>query len=164
LLATMLAGQAAGLAEPLDENAPAATRGRRARGRAADPATLRSARRTLAVTMGSIVALATAAFAVNELAASRAIATSLLTLRDAAGAAPEQAQLERAAAADDAARAARRLPWDDHGPRIQGTALLQRAVGWPDPGPLLEQAERAAREAVRRVPLRAANHQLLADL
>lgn len=125
-------------------------------------ATARAVPRIAAIA-GVSAAMGMAVFVVNELLGSRAIATSMLELREAASAPAAQAQGIWPAVSEDAGRATRRLPWDDHGPRVRASALMQWASGSPDPGPLLNDAEQQARTAVRRVPQRAANHQCLAD-
>ena len=119
---------------------------------------------TVAGIAGIAAALVMATFAANELMGSRAIATTLLGLRDVMNARGPEAQSELSAIVADAARATRQLPWDDHAPRLGATALMQWAGDWPDPGPLLAGAETAARTAIQRAPQRAANHQCLADV
>ena len=169
LIATLLAAHVANAAEEgaaVADAAPAPTavpsrRERRAHGAHA-PAQSPSVPRAAGIA-GMIAGLVMAAFAANELLGSRAIATSVLELREAASAPATQAQGMWSAVADEAARAARRLPWDDHGSRLRASALMQWASAWPDPGPLLNGAEQDARTAIRRVPLRAVNHQCLAD-
>jgi len=57
-----------------------------------------------------------------------------------------------------------RAPWSDLVPRTASELLMTWAAGSSRPLELLRVAERSAREAVRRVPLRAANHRRLADV
>ena len=163
LVAMLLAAHAAGLTE---SPVPAVKAGTRSERRARRPKSPVPSRRAvpLAGVIGIVAALATVLFVANELAASRAIATTMLGLRVTMGRSDERAQEQRAIFVDLAAAAAKRLPWDDHGPRIQATALMQWAENWPEPKPLLDEAEVAARTAVARVPLRAMNHMRLGDV
>ena len=164
LLAAHVANAAGYAAASVEEPAPASAPPKRERRERRAPASapVRAVPRNAAIA-GVTAAIVMTGFAANELMGSRAIATSMLELRESASAPAAQAQSMWPAIADDAARATRQLPWDDHGPRIRASALMQWANGWPDPGPLLKGAEQAARTAIQRVPLRAANHQCLAD-
>ena len=67
--------------------------------------------------------------------------------------------------ADMAARCRRVLgnaPWDDNTPAVLSETLLRWSFGVAEAPRLLAESEAAAREAVRRVPLRSANHRRLA--
>jgi O-antigen ligase len=66
--------------------------------------------------------------------------------------------------ATDCERVMNRVPGDDGAPRVLGVTLHLWAAGAPDPDPLLARAVDDLREAVRRQPLRSADHRLLADL
>ena len=120
LIATLLAAQSAGLGDtaPVADARPVSG-AKGERGRRASAAGRPRSALTAAGVAAILGALATAAFAVNELRGSRGIAASLIELRAAMSETGERAQLDRAAVADLAAAASKQLPWDDHAPRIQ---------------------------------------------
>jgi O-antigen ligase len=60
-----------------------------------------------------------------------------------------------AALAERSERALRLPPFDDSAPRALSAVQYRTAFGSPAPGPLLDDAAQSAREAIRRVPLRA---------
>ena len=111
--------------------------------------------------VGVAVALGVAAFSMLDLGN---LASAGLARRWIDGA---QARMASAAVWDRIAAqvetSAARAPWDDAAPRTLAELELARSGGDPSSHPWLDRAERAARLAARRVPLRAANHRRLAD-
>jgi O-antigen ligase len=127
---------------------------------ARDPQLAAVGRRALIA--GALAGMAVAGLMAREMTMSR-------TLNDVYGflglGRPASDPETNALYAEMAARCRRVLghaPWDDNAPAVLCETLLRSSFGVPEAPRLLAESEAAAREAVRRVPLRSANHRRLA--
>jgi O-antigen ligase len=114
--------------------------------------------------VGAAVALALTVFSARDLALSRTVGQARAWFASGSPDGTRESQLRYAVLADRCKAAYGLEPWDDSAPGMSAALLLRWAQDWPDPSWLLGEATVAAREAVRRQPLRSVNHQRLAQV